>query len=69
MEAAALCGSELVLYRWDDVGQQLASLPFTPGHEGAGIVVQTGPEATLKVETVCDLRTSRVLDIGLWPGT
>ena len=49
MEAASICGSDIALYRWDDVARQIASLPFTPGHEGAGIVVQTGPEATLKV--------------------
>jgi len=39
----AICGSDINLYKWNDVAQVIASLPFTPGHEATGTVVATGP--------------------------
>ena len=33
-EQVGICGSDIGLYKWDEVGQSIASLPFTPGHEG-----------------------------------
>ena len=36
----AICGSDINLYKWNEVAQQIAKLPFTPGHEMTGIVSQ-----------------------------
>jgi len=42
-EMVGICGSDIGLYKWDATGQSIASLPFTPGHEAAGVVVAHGP--------------------------
>ena len=52
VEANSICGSDIALYRWNDVGREIAKVPFIPGHETAGTVVKCGPDATLKVGTV-----------------
>lgn len=38
-EAVAICGSDIPLWKWDEVGQAIAQLPFIPGHECCGEVV------------------------------
>jgi len=30
------------LYKWDETGKKIANLPFTPGHECVGTVVEIG---------------------------
>nr|CAB3266482.1 sorbitol dehydrogenase-like [Phallusia mammillata] len=40
----AICGSDINLYKWNDVAKVIAALPFTPGHEATGIVVAKGSE-------------------------
>lgn len=43
MEAAAICGSDLSLYRWDtSMSRVVTRLPRVPGHECAGRVVAVG---------------------------
>eukprot|EP01064_Diplonema_japonicum_P016486 TRINITY_DN2449_c0_g1_i1.p1 TRINITY_DN2449_c0_g1~~TRINITY_DN2449_c0_g1_i1.p1 ORF type:complete len:374 (+),score=86.50 TRINITY_DN2449_c0_g1_i1:56-1177(+) len=37
-----VCGSDIPLHDWTDVGKSIATLPFTPGHEAVGVVVQIG---------------------------
>jgi len=49
IEKAAICGSDISLYSWSAIAQVIATVPFIPGHEATGTVVQLGPEATLKV--------------------
>ena len=49
IEKAAICGSDISLYTWSAMAQVIATVPFIPGHEAMGTVVQLGPEATLKV--------------------
>jgi threonine 3-dehydrogenase len=42
--SAAICGSDMKIYRWDPWCRNVVkSLPFIPGHEGAGEVVDVGP--------------------------
>jgi D-arabinose 1-dehydrogenase-like Zn-dependent alcohol dehydrogenase len=31
VEAVAICGSDIPLYKWDAVGQKIATIPFVPG--------------------------------------
>lgn len=52
VDATSICGSDIALYRWNDVARVIAKLPFIPGHETAGTVVKCGPEATIPVGTV-----------------
>jgi threonine 3-dehydrogenase len=41
--SAAICGSDMKIYRWDTWCRHVVkSLPFIPGHEGAGEVVAVG---------------------------
>ncbi|XP_013416562.1 uncharacterized protein LOC106178082 [Lingula anatina] len=48
VDATGICGSDINLYRWNDIARVIAALPFTPGHETTGTVVRCGPEATIK---------------------
>jgi threonine 3-dehydrogenase len=38
VEKVSICGSDIPLYKWDSVGQKIAQIPFTPGHECTGTV-------------------------------
>lgn len=43
IKAAAICGSDIKIYKWDSFAQSIIhSLPFIPGHECAGEVVEVG---------------------------
>jgi threonine dehydrogenase-like Zn-dependent dehydrogenase len=57
VEYVAICGSDIALYKWDEIAKKIAALPFTPGHECVGIVESLGPSVpagTLKVgQRVC----------------
>jgi threonine dehydrogenase-like Zn-dependent dehydrogenase len=55
VEKVAICGSDINLYQWNAVAQVIATLPFTPGHELAGIVTKVGSKVTdIKVgQRVC----------------
>jgi len=45
VKAAAICGSDLKLYKWTPKIRSLVkSLPFIPGHECSGVVVKVGKE-------------------------
>lgn len=46
MESVAICGSDIPLYKWDAVGQRIATIPFVPGHECSGEVVLVGSKVT-----------------------
>ena len=42
---AAICGSDILIYQWDALGQQIVDKPpFIPGHECCGEVVEVGAE-------------------------
>ena len=47
--AASICGSDTALYKWDAIARVIATIPFIPGHECAGVVVKAGPQANLQV--------------------
>jgi len=49
IEKAAICGSDISLYTWSAMAQVIATVPFIPGHEAMGTVVQLGPDATLQL--------------------
>jgi len=42
MKSAGICGSDIHYYREGKIGSQVVQYPFTVGHEGAGIVENTG---------------------------
>jgi len=45
VERAAICGTDILLYKWDPVVHSLVDhMPFIPGHECAGVVVAVGAE-------------------------
>jgi threonine 3-dehydrogenase len=45
IKAAAICGSDLKLYKWTSKIRSLVrSLPFIPGHECSGVVVKVGKD-------------------------
>ena len=46
VDCVAICGSDIALYKWDAVARVIATIPFVPGHECAGTVVQCGPGVT-----------------------
>ena len=49
--ANSLCGSDISLYLWNNVARVIATVPFIPGHETAGIVVKCGPDAAIPLGT------------------
>ncbi len=50
MKAVGICGSDIHYYTRGAIGSQKVEYPFTVGHEGAGIVTETG-QAVKKVKT------------------
>ncbi len=44
MMNVGVCGSDIHYYTLGRIGSQIVSYPFTVGHEGAGVVIETGPE-------------------------
>lgn len=46
MSVVGICGSDIHYYTWGAIGSQVVKYPFTIGHEGAGIVVDTGSMVT-----------------------
>lgn len=48
IEKVAICGSDIALYNWDKVAQTIATIPFIPGHEAVGIVLQSGSRCTIQ---------------------
>jgi len=46
MSVVGICGSDIHYYTQGKIGSQKVEYPFTVGHEGAGVVVETGREVT-----------------------
>lgn len=46
MTSLGVCGSDIHYYLNGKIGSQVVRYPFTPGHEGAGIVEETGRKVT-----------------------
>lgn len=44
MSVVGVCGSDIHYYTQGKIGSQVVEYPFAVGHEGAGIVVEIGPE-------------------------
>jgi len=44
MSVLGICGSDIHYYTQGRIGSQKVKYPFTLGHEGAGVVVEVGPE-------------------------
>ncbi len=42
MSVVGICGSDIHYYTRGSIGSQVVRYPFTVGHEGAGVVVETG---------------------------
>ncbi len=42
MTVVGICGSDIHYYTQGNIGSQIVKYPFTVGHEGAGVVVETG---------------------------
>jgi L-iditol 2-dehydrogenase len=42
MSVVGVCGSDIHYYTRGNIGSQVVRYPFTVGHEGAGVVVETG---------------------------
>ncbi|XP_031574222.1 uncharacterized protein LOC116308013 [Actinia tenebrosa] len=39
---ASICGSDIALYKWNEIAKAIATLPFIPGHECVGEVMKVG---------------------------
>jgi L-iditol 2-dehydrogenase len=46
MSVVGICGSDIHYYTQGHIGSQKVKYPFTVGHEGAGVVVETGAQVT-----------------------
>ncbi|MCE5347887.1 MAG: alcohol dehydrogenase catalytic domain-containing protein [Bacteroidales bacterium] len=46
MSVLGICGSDIHYYTSGQIGSQKVKYPFAVGHEGAGVVVETGPKVT-----------------------
>lgn len=42
MTSLGVCGSDIHYYQNGKIGKQVVTYPFTPGHEGAGVVEEVG---------------------------
>lgn len=43
MSVVGICGSDIHYFTQGNIGSQKVTFPFTLGHEGAGVIVETGP--------------------------
>ena len=43
---AAICGTDLHMYKWDEWSQTHCKPPYTMGHEFVGVVAEVGPGVT-----------------------
>lgn len=46
MQSVGICGSDIHYYKSGRIGSQVVKFPFTVGHEGAGVVEETGEAVT-----------------------
>src|SRR5512145_1795791 len=46
MASVGVCGSDIHYYTEGKIGSQVVQYPFTVGHEGAGVIEETGPSVT-----------------------
>jgi L-iditol 2-dehydrogenase len=46
MKVVGICGSDIHYYTQGNIGSQVVKYPFPVGHEGAGVVVETGGAVT-----------------------
>ncbi len=46
IKTVGICGSDIHYYKTGRIGSQIVEYPFVVGHEGAGIVVDTGKNVT-----------------------
>jgi len=46
MSVVGICGSDIHYYTQGQIGSQKVKYPFTVGHEGAGVVTETGKSVT-----------------------
>jgi L-iditol 2-dehydrogenase len=44
ISVVGICGSDIHYYTQGQIGSQVVEYPFTVGHEGAGVVVETGKD-------------------------
>ncbi|XP_003382382.1 PREDICTED: uncharacterized protein LOC100635091 [Amphimedon queenslandica] len=44
VKKVAICGSDITLYKWGEIAKTIAAIPFTPGHETVGEIVQLGSD-------------------------
>lgn len=44
----AICGSDVNLYKWNEVAKVIAAIPFTPGHEAMGTVFKIGSRVNIQ---------------------
>jgi len=51
VDCVAICGSDIALYQWNEMAKIIATTPFIPGHEAAGVVAKNGPGTSLPVGT------------------
>ncbi len=64
MSVVGICGSDIHYFTQGKIGSQKVIYPFTVGHEGAGVVVETGNEVTR-------VKTGDIIAIepAMWCGT
>ncbi|XP_042231037.1 L-threonine 3-dehydrogenase-like [Homarus americanus] len=46
VDRVSICGSDINLWKWNDVARVIATVPFIPGHEATGEVVAVGSGVT-----------------------
>nr|XP_053631583.1 L-threonine 3-dehydrogenase-like [Cherax quadricarinatus] len=44
VERVSICGSDMNLWKWNDMARVRGRLPFIPGHEATGQVVEVGSQ-------------------------
>ncbi|XP_069976558.1 L-threonine 3-dehydrogenase isoform X2 [Penaeus vannamei] len=46
IDKVSICGSDINLWKWNDVAKVIATIPFIPGHEATGVVAAAGEGVT-----------------------
>lgn len=64
VDRVSICGSDIPLYKWNEVGQKIAALPFIPGHECTGVVCSVLDVFCFCVFVFDQKQLSQIVEVG-----
>ena len=61
VDLVSICGSDIALYRWNEVAKLIATVPFIPGHEATGVIVRSGLAEMIHANCQCTVMMHSII--------